>query len=120
MDLIIKSLSGILEDEEKKVIRKKLLWFDEHLPNNSIMTVGVRHKITKKSNQAYEIIIHLNSPKTKRAVYIRMTKDNLADALDISREKLERVVLKKKEKKQMKFKLPSLKFGKKKADGKNS
>lgn len=108
MELIIKSLSGVLGEEEKKVIRKKLLWFDEHLPNNSIMTVGVKQHITKKSNQAFEIIMHLNTPKTKRAVYVRLTKDNLADALDQIREKIERIVLKKKSKRQIKFKLPQL------------
>jgi ribosome-associated translation inhibitor RaiA len=113
MDLIIKSLSGVLEEEEKKVIRKKLLWFDEHLPNNAVMTVGVRHRITKKSNQAYEIIIHLNTPKTRRAVYIRIAKDNLPEAINQAREKMERIVLKKKDKKQFKLKMPRLSLRKK-------
>lgn len=113
MDLVIKSLSGVLEEEEKKIIRKKLLWFDEHLPNNSIMTVGVRHRITKKSNQAYEIIIHLNTPKTRRAVYIRMAKDSLPDAVDQAREKVERIVLKKKDKRQFKLKMPKISLRKK-------
>lgn len=84
------------------------------------MTVGVRQKITKKSNQAYEVIVHLNTPKTRRAVYVKMAKDNLPDALDQIREKIERIVLKKKDKKQMKFKIPQLRFGKKKLDEKNS
>jgi ribosome-associated translation inhibitor RaiA len=105
MDLIIKSLAGQLEEDEKKVIRKKLLWFDEHLPNNSSLTVGIKQHITKKSNQAYEIIIHLYSPKMKRPVYVRVVKNSLADAVDIVREKIERIVLKKKGKRELKFKI---------------
>ena len=113
MELLIKSLSGHLEEEDKKIIRKKLLWFDDHLPNNAVMTVGVRQNITKKSNQAYAIIIHLAIPKTKKPVYLNIAKGNLPDAIDLIREKLERIVLKKKEKRQLKFKLPKLRFRKK-------
>lgn len=116
MQLTIKSLSGILEEDEKKVIRKKLLWFDEHLSNNAQMTVGVKQHITKKSNQAYEVIIHLNRPEAKnKPIYVRITKDRLADAVDIAREKIERIILKKKEKRQFKLKFPSFKFRKEKS-----
>jgi ribosome-associated translation inhibitor RaiA len=105
MDLIIKSLAGQLEEEEKKVIRKKLLWFDEHLPSNSSLTVGVKQHITKKSNQAYEVIIHLYHPNMKRPVYVRVVQNSLSDAIDIIREKIERIVLKKKGKRELKFKI---------------
>lgn len=105
MDLIIKSLAGQLEEDEKKIIRKKLLWFDEHLPNNASFTVGIKQHITKKSNQAYEVIVHLYTPQIRKPVYVRVIKNSLADAVDIVREKIERIVLKKKEKRELKFKL---------------
>jgi len=112
MQLIIKSLSGILDEEEKRVIRKKMLWFEDHLPNNSQMTIGVKQHITKRSNQAFEIIVHLNSPTIRKPVYVRVFKSNLSDALDIAKEKIERIMLKKKSKKQIKFKLPKINFRK--------
>jgi len=116
MKFIIKSLSGQLEEDEKKVIRKKLLWFEDHLPNNASLTVGVKQHITKKSNQAFEVIIHLFIPKVKKPVYVRVIKNSLADAIDIIREKIERIVLKKKDKKQFKFKLKLPKLGLKKTN----
>lgn len=112
MQLNIKSLSGILDEEEKRIIRKKMLWFEGHLPNNSQMTVGVKQHITKKSNQAFEIIVYLNSPTIKKPVYVKVFKNKLPDALDIAKEKIERIVLKKKDKKQIKFKLPKINFRK--------
>lgn len=116
MDLIIKSLSGTVDENEKKVIRKSMLWFENHLPNNSIMTVGIKQHITKKSNQAYEIITLINTPQLKKPVYVKVFRNTLVEAVNISREKIERIVVKDKEKRKLKFKMPSLKFGKKKVD----
>jgi len=112
MDLLIKSLSGTLEEDEKKLIRKKMLWFEDHLPNNAQMTIGVRQNITKKSNQAFEVIVHLSWPKIKKPVYVRLVDVKLGDVMDKTKTKIERIVLKKKEKRQFKFKIPRLKFRK--------
>jgi len=106
MQLIIKSLSGVLEEEEKKIIRKKLLWFGDHLPNNAVMTVGIKQHITKKSNQAFEVIVHLNAVKIKKPIYVRIIKNNLTEAIDVVKAKIERIVLKAKDKRKFKLKMP--------------
>jgi len=120
MDLIIKSLAGNVSEDEKKVVRKSMLWFEEHLPNNSVMTVGIKQHITKKSNQAYEIITHVNTPQMRRPVYVKVFRNSFIEAINISREKIERIVVKTKDQRKLKFKLPSIKFGKKAVDGKVS
>lgn len=98
MTLQIKSLSGELHEDEKKLIRKKFLWFEEHLPNSSVLTVGVRQHITKRSNQAFELILHLTIPNVKKPVYVKVFANSFAEAIDIAKDKLERIVLKRKEK----------------------
>lgn len=111
MNLQIKSLSGVVNEEEKKYLRKRMLWFEERLPNNSFLTVGVKQKITKKSNQAVEIILHLILVGTKKPIYVKVAKNNFNEAVDISRGKLERIVLKKKDKsRKFRFKMPVLKI----------
>lgn len=120
MELIIKSLAGEISEDEKKIVRKSMLWFDKHLPNNSVMTVGIKQHITKKSNQAYEVITHVNTAQLKKPVYVKVFRNSLVEAINISREKIERIVVKTKEQRKLKFKLPSIKFSKKAADGKVS
>jgi len=105
MKFQIKSLSGQLSEDEKKLIRKKLLWLEEHLANNAELTVGVRQHITKKSNQAYEVVLHLFIPQTKKPIYTKVFRNSLLEALDISKEKIERVVVRQKEKGKGKFHL---------------
>jgi len=112
MNLQLKSLSGQLTEEQKKYLRKQLLWFEKHLPNNATLTVGVHERITKKSNQAHEIFLHLTIPGVKKMVYIKVFKNYFNEAVDIAREKLERIVLKNKEKRRFSFKLPRLPFSK--------
>lgn len=117
MNLQIKSLSGVVNEGEKKYLRKRMLWFEEHLPNNSFLTVGVKQKITKKSNQAVEIILHLILVGAKKPVYVRVAKNNFNEAVDISRGKLERIVLKNKDKGgKFKLKMPAFKIFKRKND----
>lgn len=116
MDLIIKSLSGDITEDEKKIVRKSMLWFDKHLPNNSIMTVGVKQHITKKSNQAFEVITHVNTAQLKKPVYVKVFRNTLPEAINITREKIERIVVKTKEQRRLKFKLPSINFRRKSAN----
>jgi len=114
MNLQIRSLSGVLSDEEKKYLRKKLLWFEEHLPNNTTLTVGVRQHITKRSNQAIEMILHMIIPGAKKPVYVKLFKNNFNEAVDLGREKLERIVLKRKGRGfKFNLKVPSINFFKK-------
>jgi len=96
MKLQLKTLSGVLDEEKKRYLRKKLLWLDEHLPNSSILTVGVREHVTKKSNQAYEVILHLIIPKVKKPIYARVFRNSFPEAVDIVKDKVERTVLKRK------------------------
>ena len=117
MELIIKSLSGEIAEDEKKIVRKSMLWFDKHLPNNSVMTVGIKQHITKKSNQAYKIITHINTSQLKNPVYVKVFRNSLIEAMNISRDKIERIVVRDKEERKLKFKIPSIKFRKKKVDG---
>ena len=69
MNLQIKSLSGILNEEEKKAIRKSLLPLENLVENSALLTVGVRQHITKRSNQAYELVVHLVVPGKKHPIY---------------------------------------------------
>lgn len=112
MEFTVKSLAGEISENEKKVVRKKMLWFEEHLPSNAQMVVGVRQHITKKSNQAFEIIVRLSSVSLRNPIYIKTVNNDLADGLDVLREKLERIVLKKKDKRKFKLKLPRINFKK--------
>jgi len=116
MILQIKTLAGTLQEEQKRYIRKKFLWLEERLPNSAVLTVGVREHITKRSNQAYEILIHLDSPKTKRPYYAKTFGNSFTESVDSARDKIERIVLRLKEKKGFKFKikLPSFKFSNRK------
>jgi len=118
MTLQIKSLSAALHEDEKKLIRRKFLWFEEHLPNSSVLTVGVREHITKRSNQAYEIILHLTIPNVRKPTYVKVFANNFAEAVDRAKEKLERIVLKRKEKGfHLRFKAPRLNFFRRKNEG---
>lgn len=116
MILQIKSLSGGLQEDQKQYIRKKFLWLEKHLPNAAVLTVGVREHVTKKSNQAFELMVHLDVPKTKKPYYVRVYKNGFTEAVDKSKDRIERMVLKLKEKSGFKFKIPvpSLKFLRKK------
>jgi len=112
MNLQIKSLSGQLEEEQKRLLRKKLLWLEEHVSNSAVITVGIRQHITKKSNQAYEIILHLVIAGEKRPIYIKIFRNSFAEAVDVAKDKLERIVLKRKDKRPaLKFKVPKFSLG---------
>jgi ribosome-associated translation inhibitor RaiA len=118
MTLQIKSLSSELREDEKKLIRKKFLWFEDHLPNNCVLTVGVREHITKKSNQAHEVILHLTIPNVKKSIYVKVFANSFAEAINIAREKLEKIVLKRKEKGfRFHLKPPRLNFLRRKNEG---
>ncbi|MDH4358761.1 MAG: hypothetical protein OEV37_02335 [Candidatus Berkelbacteria bacterium] len=112
MNLQIKSLSGELTEEEKRLLRKKLLRLEEYIPNSSVLTVGLKQHITKKSNQAYEIIIHLIIPSVKRSVYVKVFKNSFTEAVDVAKDKVEDIVIKRKNKKlSLRFKVPKFSLG---------
>lgn len=109
MKFQIKSLAGELEEEKKKYLRKKILWLEKHLPDASNLTIGVRQHITKKSNQAFEVIFHLILQGVKRPIYVRVFENSFDNAVDKAEEKIERLVVKTKERKsRFRFKLPSM------------
>lgn len=116
MKLVIKSFSTPLDEKRKAVIREKFLWFEKKLKNNAELTVGVEERITKMSNEAHQITVHLFIPGLKNPIYIRAFDDRFVNAVDKAKEKLERVVLKDKSKGKFKFKLKFPKFKKKKED----
>lgn len=110
MQLQIKSLSGEIDEGQKKLIRKKFLWFEEHLPNNAVMTVGIKQHITKKSNQAFEVIVHGQIPNLKPA-YVRVFKNSFDEAINIAKDKTERLIIKNKDKGfKFRLKVPKLSF----------
>ena len=123
MNLQIKSLAGELREDQKKYLRKRLLGLDKYLSSGAVLVAGIRHNITKKSNQAYEVILHLTIPRAKRPIYTKVYRHSFNEAVDLAKGKLERVVLKKKDKSsRLRFKLPSLKllpWRKKSTDEKN-
>lgn len=94
MNLQIKSLAGILGEEEKKVIRKSLLPLEGLVANSSMLTVGVRQHITKRSNQAYELVVHLIVPGEKHPIYAKIFKNSLEEAVNLAKEKIERQLIK--------------------------
>jgi len=117
MILQIKSLSGELDDEQKKYLRKKFLWFEDRLPNNAILTIGVKQHITKRSNQAIEVVLHAVVSKIKKPFYVRAFRNGFNEAVDIAKDKLERMVLKGKDKdRRFKFKLPQVKLFRKRGN----
>ena len=112
MNLQLKSLAGGLTDEQKKYIRKSTLWMEKHVPNNANLTVGVREKITKKSNQAFEIILHLQIPNIKKAFYTSVSGNTFTESIDTAKGKLERLILKQKARRfpVLRFKMPKIKL----------
>lgn len=105
MKLVIKSFSTALDENRKAVIRDKFLWFDKKLANNAELTIGVEERITKKSNEAHQITVHLFIPGLKNPIYLKSFDDKFITAVDKARDRLERVVLKDKDKGKFKFKL---------------
>jgi len=97
MTLQIKSLSGVLTEDEKKTIRKALLPLEKFIPNSAVLTVGVRQHITKKSNQAFEIVVHLAVPGRKHPIYSKIYRNSLEEAVNIAREKIERQLIRAKD-----------------------
>jgi ribosome-associated translation inhibitor RaiA len=111
MKFQIKSLSGGLDENQKQYLRKKFLWLEEHLPNSATLTVAVRENVTKRSNQAFEVITHLIIPKLKRPIYVRTYKNTFTEAVDTVRNKIERTVIKNKEKsRRFNLKMPKVKI----------
>lgn len=109
MKFQIKSLSGELEEEKKKYLRKRILWLEERLPEGANLTVGIRQHITKKSTQAFEVIFHLILQGVKKPVYVKVFENSFNAAVDKAEGKIERLVVKRKEKgMRFKFKLPSM------------
>lgn len=110
MKLIIKSFSTPLDEKRKAIIRDKFLWFEKKLKNNAELTIGVEEKITKKSNEAHQLTVHLFIPGLKNPIYLQTFDDKFIRAVDKAKDKLSRIVLKDKEKGKFKFKLklPSL------------
>jgi ribosome-associated translation inhibitor RaiA len=104
MTLQIRSLSGILTEDEKRTIRRALLPLEKFVPNNAVFTVGVRGHITKKSNQAYEIVAHLIVPGRKRPIYSKIYRQSLEEAVNKAREKIERQLIKTKDKRYLRLK----------------
>ncbi len=108
MEIKIKQLSGSLSEQEKQYLRKKFLWLKKNLDNPATLTIGVRERITKKSNQAYEIILHLIKPGVKNPIYIRTFGNDFRTAVDVAKDKMERVVIKRKEKGLLHLRIPKL------------
>lgn len=116
MKLIIKSFSTPLDEARKSIIRDKFLWFDKKLKNNAELTIGVEEKITKKSNEAHMITVHLFIPGLKNPIYLKSFDDKFITAVDSAKDKLERVVLKDKDKGKFKFKIRFPKLRRKKEE----
>jgi ribosome-associated translation inhibitor RaiA len=108
MKLQIKSLSGELQEDQKKYVRKRVLWLDKHLPNNAELTVGVKEHITKKSNQAFELVMRLFIPDSKKPVYVRVFKNSFIEAVDLAEGKVEGIVTKEKDRHWFKFRIPQI------------
>lgn len=109
MKFQIKTLAGELDEEKKKYLRKRILWLEKHLPEGSALTVGIKEHITKKSNQAFEIIFHLILHGNKKPIYARVWNNSFSVAVDNAEDKIERIVIRRKEKGlKFKFRLPSI------------
>jgi ribosome-associated translation inhibitor RaiA len=113
MQLIIKQLTSDLSEQEKQYLRKRFLWLKEHLGGSSVLTVGIREHITKKSNQAYEIILHLVKTGVRKPIYIRTYGNDFRTAVDRAKDKIERIIIKKKERGLLRLRIPRLSFRRK-------
>lgn len=110
MQLVIKQLAGELNEQEKQYLRQRFLWLKEHMDNSSVLTVGIRERITKKSNQAYEIILHLARPGMKKAIYVKTSGNDFKGPVDKAKDKIERIVVKRKERGFMRLRIPKITF----------
>ena len=114
MQLVIKQLTGELSEQEKQYLRQRFLWLKEHINNSSVLTVGVKEHITKKSNQAYEIILHLIRPGMKKAIYVKTYGNDFKGPVDKAKDKIERIVIKQKERGFMRLRIPRITFRRRK------
>lgn len=109
MKFQIKSLAGELEEGKKKYLRKRILWLEKHISESANLTVGVKQHITKKSDQAFEIIFHLVVQGAKKPIYVRTFGNSFNEAVDKAEAKIERIVVKSKERgRGIRFKMPSM------------
>jgi len=106
----LKTLGGELSPEEKNLLRKKFLNLDKILPANAILTVGVKLHITKKSDQAYEIVFHAQIPGLKKHTYFKVFKNNFIEAADIARDRADRILTKRLKKDQKRKGLSNILF----------
>ncbi len=110
MKLTIKKLAGELSEQQKQYLRDKFLWLRERLANPSELTIGVREHITKRSNQAYEIILLLVRPGFKKPIYVKVSGNDFRNAVDKAKDKIERIVIKKKERGFLRLRIPKIRF----------
>lgn len=118
MTFQLKILSGSLDEEQKKFIRKRFLWLEEHLPKAAVTTIGIKEHINKRSNQAFEVFVHLQMPNfMRKPIYTHVAGDDFKVAVDKAKNRIERIVVKKKEKtRRFKFQIPKLSIRRKKLD----
>lgn len=114
MQLTIKNLAGEITEPEKRYIRERFLWLKEHLSGSSELTVGVIARVTKRSNQAYEIILHLVKHGQKRPIYVRTAGNDFRTAVDRAKDKIERIVIKRKERGWLRLRMPKFRLRRKK------
>lgn len=114
MQLKIKQLAGELSEQEKQYLRQRFLWLKDHISNSSVLTVGVRERITKRSNQAFEIVLHLTGPGMKRPIYVKTFGNDFRTPVDRAKEKIERIVVKRKERGFMRLRIPKISLRRKK------
>ena len=114
MQLKIKQLAGQLSEQDKQYLRQRFLWLKDHMDNSSVLTVGVRERITKRSNQAFEIVLHLITPGMKKAIYVKTYGNDFRTPVDIAKARIERIVVKKKERGFLRLRIPKISFRRKK------
>jgi ribosome-associated translation inhibitor RaiA len=114
MHLTIKNLAGELSEQDRRYLRGRFLWLKEHMENSAELTVGVKERVTKRSNQAYEVVVHLSQPGIKKPIYVKVSGNDFKVAVDLAKEKVERIVLKNKERGFLRFRIPKINLRRKK------
>lgn len=99
MRLLIKGIHFELTSQLKNYLRKKLLKFDKFLPASAILEATLEMKTGPRRSGREIVHLVLKKGGLKQLLFVSVRGKNFYQAIDLAQEKLERQVLRTKEKK---------------------
>ena len=99
MRILMKGIHAKFSPVLKNYLRKKLLKFDKLLPSSAILEATLEVK-TGPRREGREIVhLALRKGGVSKPIFVSVRGKNFYQAIDLAKEKLERQILKNKEKK---------------------